>query len=105
MKEIKSKNKKKIKKRINILYITYIFNFIVLIHFPLSHRHNYIRRHPRQWREAIGVVLKKPNKLDDTIPKAYRVISLLNYLGKVAEKIITTRLSYLAETIDLLYPK
>ena len=51
------------------------------------------------------MVLKKPNKLDNTIPKAYRVISLLNCLGKVAEKIIATRLSYLAETTDLLYPE
>ena len=39
------------------------------------------------------------------MPKAYRVISLLNYLGKVAEKIIATRLSYLVETTDLLFPE
>ena len=51
------------------------------------------------------MVLKKPKKLDNTIFKAYRVISLLNCLDKVAEKIIATRLSYLAETTDLLYPE
>ena len=32
------------------------------------------------------------------------MISLLNYLGKVAEKIIATRLSFLAESTDLLDP-
>ena len=32
------------------------------------------------------------------------MISLLNYLGKVAEKIIATRLSFLTELIDLLDP-
>ena len=53
------------------------------------------------WKEAIGVILKKQNR-KATIPKSYRVVSLLNCLGKVAEKIIATRLSYLAESTDLL---
>src|SRR5436189_592156 len=57
--------------------------------------------HPKCWKEAIGVILKKPNR-KATIPKSYRVISLLNYLGKVAEKIIATRLSFLIELTDLL---
>lgn len=58
--------------------------------------------HPICWREAIGVVLKKPNR-NATIPKGYRIISLLNCMGKIAEKIIATRLSYLAATDNLLY--
>ena len=61
--------------------------------------------HPKQWREAIGVILKKSGKRDETVPKTYRVISLLNCLGKTAEKIIANRLSYLAENTDLLYPE
>src|SRR6266536_3234006 len=32
-----------------------------------------------------------------------RIISLLNYLGKIAEKIIAARLAYLAEITDLLH--
>ena len=61
--------------------------------------------HPKQWREAIGVILKKPDR-PSHILKTYRVISLLNCLGKVAEKIVATRLSYLAKTTtNLLYPK
>ena len=35
--------------------------------------------------------------------KSYRIISLLNCLGKIAEKIIAARLAYLAETTDLLH--
>ena len=59
--------------------------------------------HPKCWKEAIGVILKKPNR-KATIPKSYKVISLLNCLGKVAEKIIATRLFFLAESTDLLNP-
>ncbi len=36
-------------------------------------------------------------------PKSYRIIFLLNCLDKIAEKIITARLTYLAETTDLLH--
>src|SRR5204863_8081309 len=57
--------------------------------------------HSNYWKEAIGVILKKLNR-KATIPKSYRVISLLNYLEKVAEKIIATRLFFLTELIDLL---
>jgi hypothetical protein len=56
------------------------------------------------WKQAIGVILKKPKKPDYSALKAYRVISLLNYLGKVLERILAQRLSYLAETTYLLYP-
>ena len=55
------------------------------------------------WRKAIGVILKKPNKEDYSIPKSYRVISLLNYLGKISEKIVATRLAYLAAITYLIH--
>jgi len=35
--------------------------------------------------------------------KSYRIISLLNCLGKIAEKIIAARLVYLVEITDLLH--
>ena len=60
---------------------------------------------PHCWREGIGVILKKPGKPDYSKPKAYRMITLLNCLGKVSEKIIATRLSYLGETTGLLHPE
>jgi Reverse transcriptase (RNA-dependent DNA polymerase) len=59
--------------------------------------------HPKVWKQATGCILKKPKKPDYSKPKAYRVISLLNCLGKVSERILARRLSYLAETTTLLH--
>jgi hypothetical protein len=50
------------------------------------------------------IAFKKPSKPDYSLPKAYRVISLLNCLGKISERILAQRLSYLAETTALLHP-
>jgi ribonuclease HI len=60
--------------------------------------------HPSCWRIATGAVLTKPKKEDYSAPKAYRVISLLNTLGKVLERLIARRLGHLAETSPLLHP-
>lgn len=60
--------------------------------------------HPLCFRQATGAILKKASKPDYTNPKAYRVISLLNCLGKISERILAKRLSYLAETTPLLHP-
>src|SRR5215469_16766783 len=64
--------------------------------------------HPRCWKTAKGVILKKSShdkKRDYTMPKSYRVVSLLNCLGKVSEKILAKRLAELSELpdSDLLY--
>ena len=59
--------------------------------------------HPKCWRKCIGLVLPKPKKEDYTNPKSYRVIALLNCLGKVLEKILAVRLSYLANIGGLLH--
>ena len=60
--------------------------------------------HPKIWRESIGVILPKPHKKDYSVIKSYRIISLINCLGKTLEKILATRLGYLANIpgIDLL---
>ena len=50
----------------------------------------------------MGVILKKPNR-KVIISKFYKVISLLNYLEKVAEKIIVIKLSYIAKNSNFLY--
>ena len=68
--------------------------------YPALIEHGY---HPLCWRQATGAILKKQNKPDYTAPKAYRIIALLNCLGKISEKIIATRLAYLAETTNLLH--
>ena len=59
--------------------------------------------HPKCWRQAIGITLAKPNKPDYSSPKAYRIISLLNCLGKVLERILAKRLGQMAESGPLLH--
>jgi endonuclease/exonuclease/phosphatase family metal-dependent hydrolase len=58
--------------------------------------------YPAHFKESITVVLRKPGKDDYTQPKSYRPIALLNTLGKAFEAILANRLSYLADTHDLL---
>ena len=57
---------------------------------------------PQAWRQAKIIPLRKPDKPDYTIAKAYRPISLLPTLAKVLESVVAERLSYLAETHSLL---
>ena len=58
--------------------------------------------HPICWREATGVVFKKPNR-NASLPKSYRIISLLNCLGKISKKIIARRLAFLINTLNIIY--
>ena len=53
--------------------------------------------------KAKGILLKKPNKPDYSIAKSYRVISLLNCLKKIVEKIAAITLSNFCEQNELLY--
>ena len=55
-------------------------------------------------KQATGAILKKLGKPNYIIPKAYRVITLLNCLSKVSKRILAKRLGYLAETTSLLHP-
>ncbi len=58
--------------------------------------------HSKIWREGTEIILKKSDKSNYSILKTYRIITLLNCLGKVAEKIIAVQLSYTAEINDKL---
>ncbi|KAI3301160.1 hypothetical protein DTO002I6_350 [Penicillium roqueforti] len=58
--------------------------------------------HPKRWRSAKIVVLRKPKKPDYSVPGAYHPISLLNTLGKLLESVMARRLSYLSEKHGLL---
>ncbi len=53
--------------------------------------------HSKIWREGTRIILKKSDKLNYSISKTYRIITLLNCLDKIAEKIIAVQLSYTAE--------
>jgi hypothetical protein len=64
--------------------------------------------HPKCFKEATGVILKKsqsakPPYRNYILPKAYRVISLLNCLAKVMEKIIARKLAVMVEFKTLLH--
>jgi Reverse transcriptase (RNA-dependent DNA polymerase) len=64
--------------------------------------------YPKCWKEATGVILKKPQNVkppyrDYVLSKGYRVISLLNCLDKIAEKIIAKRLAAIAKIKTLLH--
>ena len=47
-------------------------------------------------------MLRKPGKPDYTDLKAYRLITLLNTLGKALKTVVTKRVRFLAETYALL---
>jgi hypothetical protein len=59
--------------------------------------------HPKCWRQATGAILAKPDKPDYSILKAYRIILLLNCLGKFSERILAKQLSLMAEDSPLLH--
>jgi Reverse transcriptase (RNA-dependent DNA polymerase) len=59
--------------------------------------------HPKAWKMTKGILLRKPNKSDYSIAKSYRVISLLNCLGKVAEKVAATAITNFYEAKKLLH--
>lgn len=49
--------------------------------------------HPGAWKHAKKVMLRNPKKLNYTTVNTYCVISLLNYLGKVCNKVLADMLS------------
>jgi hypothetical protein len=84
-------------------YITVpeLFNYL----YPVLMTNNY---HPKCFKKATGIILKKPQSAKSpyrnyTLSKAYKIISLLNYLTKVMEKIIARRLAIMAEFKTLLH--
>ena len=58
--------------------------------------------YPNAWREAISLILWKPNRPDYSLPNAYHPIALLCTMGKLLETLIARRLSFLADRHDLL---
>ena len=64
-----------------------------------------LRLHFNPWGDAKVIVITKPQKLDYSLAKAYRPISLLECHGKLLQKIIATQLSALDLRHDLLGPR
>ena len=59
---------------------------------------------PAAWKKTRAVVIPKPSKPDYRKAKAYRVIALLNCLGKVVEKVVATRISNFVEEKGAMHP-
>lgn len=58
--------------------------------------------HPTSWKEILAIVLRKPNKDDYSLPKSYRLISLIKTIAKGLENCMAKRLSYITEKYNLL---
>ena len=54
--------------------------------------------YPNEWRESITVVLRKPGKPMYEDPKAYRLIALLNTLGKLFSTIAADEIGYFCKS-------
>jgi hypothetical protein len=59
--------------------------------------------HPRVWKTAKGILLRKQGKPSYAIAKAYRVISLLSCLGKVVEKVAAIWIASYCEINGVFY--
>lgn len=59
---------------------------------------------PKTWRSAITIIIRKNGKDDYSHPNSYRPIALLSCLGKILEKIITSRLTFWAELSNVIAP-
>jgi ribonuclease HI len=63
-----------------------------------------LKFYPEAWKTSTTPVLRKPNKPDYSLPKAYRPITLLNTIAKILSSIVSEDLVHLAETHNLLPP-
>ncbi|KYK58873.1 reverse transcriptase [Drechmeria coniospora] len=77
----------------------YVVKFRVWTLFDSSLRDGVV---PHQWRTAKIIPLKKPDKGDYALAKAWRPISLLSTLGKILEAVVAERISYAVEAHGLL---
>jgi hypothetical protein len=72
-------------------HLEMIFNQSLRISHCLAH-----------FRSSITVVLRKLDKDDYTTPKAYRLIALLNTIGKIMDAVLARRLSNLVGAYNVL---
>lgn len=46
----------------------------------------------KRWRRSVGIVMRKPKKPDYSLPSSYRIINLLDVVGKGLERVVNGRL-------------
>src|SRR5215216_3880391 len=59
---------------------------------------------PKEFKQSTTVILPKPGKPSYDTPKSFRPIVLLNTLGKLFEKMLSTRLQFEAAKFGVLHP-
>jgi hypothetical protein len=71
--------------------ITWIFNACLSLGY-----------HLKAWRTTAIAVVPKPGKEDYSLPKCYRLVALLECLGKLLEKVVAKRLSFDIMSLSLI---
>ena len=59
--------------------------------------------HLKKCKRACNILQEKVGKLDVRLVKSYKKISLLNYIGKLLEKVVAEQLLQLLENVLKLY--
>ena len=59
--------------------------------------------HAKEWKKARGILLEKHGKRDFGLVQSYRVISLLNCMGEVVEKVVAEQFAQYCETCFKLH--
>lgn len=62
-----------------------------------------LKYHLKKWKQARGILLEKRKKRDLTLVKSYRIISLLDCMSKILEKVIAEQLLQLSESCSKLH--
>ncbi|KAE8216880.1 hypothetical protein CF319_g8889 [Tilletia indica] len=57
---------------------------------------------PASFKESTLVALRKPGRRDPSKPRSYRLIALQQCLGKVLERVLSRRLTYIASVLNLV---
>lgn len=60
--------------------------------------------YPKAWKRAWGILLEKGGKRDFGLVRSYRVISLLNCMGKILEKAVAEQLFQFFKAYFKLHP-
>lgn len=62
-----------------------------------------LRYYSKEQKQVQDILLEKKEKQNLTLVKSFRIISLLNYISKILEKIIVEQLSQLLENFLKLH--
>ncbi|CAD6979736.1 unnamed protein product, partial [Tilletia controversa] len=57
---------------------------------------------PASFKASTLVALRKPGRRDPSKPRSYRLIALQQCLGKVLERVLARRLTYIASHLNLV---